>query len=130
MKLAAKKKLVQWVKNNCQVDIDVTSLFDIQVKRLHEYKRQLMNALFMIHRYLQIKNSSVEERKKFLKRTIMVGGKAAPAYYTAKKIIKLINAIANTVNNDKEVNEYMKVLFLPNYNVSNAQVIIPASELS
>lgn len=89
-----------------------------------------MNALWMIHRYLQLKKANSQERKKFLPRVCFVGGKAAPGYLTAKKIIKLINCISNTVNNDKEIGDFFKVVFLPNYNVSNAQVIIPAAELS
>ena len=130
MKASCKSKLVAWVKRECGQEIDPNSLFDIQVKRIHEYKRQFMNALYMIHLYLKIKESSPEEKKNFQPRTFFVGGKAAPAYITAKKIIKLICAIGDTVNNDKEVNPYMKVIFMPNYNVSNAQIIIPAAEIS
>ena len=79
-----------------------------------------MNALWIIHRYLQLKNVSNSERKTFLPRVCFVGGKAAPGYLTAKRIIKLVNAIGNIVNNDKNVSDFLKVVFLPNYNVSNA----------
>lgn len=89
-----------------------------------------MNAFYMIHRYLSLKEATYEKRKLFTKRTTMVGGKAAPGYYSAKKIIKLIGSISETVNNDKETNEFFKVVFLPNYNVTAAEVIVPATELS
>ncbi|EGR33526.1 hypothetical protein IMG5_050490 [Ichthyophthirius multifiliis] len=126
-----KEKLYWWVKDRCGVDLNIDSLFDIQVKRIHEYKRQFMNIIYCIKRYLDIKNTPAEQRKaKFVPRSIMFGGKAAPGYYTAKQIIKLINAVAQKVNNDQDIGDLLKVVFLPNYNVSNAQVIIPASELS
>ncbi|EAR95326.2 glycogen/starch/alpha-glucan phosphorylase (macronuclear) [Tetrahymena thermophila SB210] len=126
-----KEKLYWWVKERCGVDLNIDSLFDIQVKRIHEYKRQLMNILYVIRRYLDIKKTPAEERRKlFVPRSIMFGGKAAPGYITAKRIIRLVNAVSQKVNNDQEVGDLLKVVFLPNYNVSNAQVIIPASELS
>lgn len=109
------------------MDIDVDSLFDIQVKRIHEYKRQFMNILYAIHRYLTLKSMSPEERKNVQPRTIMFGGKSAPGYINAKRIIKLINEVGNVVNNDPLTKNLLKVVFLPNYNVSNAQIIIPAS---
>ena len=130
IKLDNKKKLVHWVGKYCKITIDENSLFDIMVKRIHEYKRQLMNALYIIHRYLTLKNSTPEERKKFVPRTVFFGGKAAPGYAQAKRVIKLICGISATINCDKETNAYLKCVFLPNYNVSNAQIIIPASELS
>jgi starch phosphorylase len=100
------------------------------VKRIHEYKRQLLFALYMIHRYLNLKRMPQHDRLKMQKRVFMVGGKAAPGYISAKKIIKLINAIGETVNNDPEIGSLMKVVFLPNYCVSSAQIIIPAADLS
>jgi glycogen phosphorylase len=100
------------------------------VKRIHEYKRQFMNALYVIHRYLKIKNTPLAERKNIVPRVILIGGKAAPAYITAKRIIKLFNAIGETVNLDRDIDDLLKVVFLPNYNVTNAQIIIPAAELS
>jgi starch phosphorylase len=119
------------VKERTGVELDETSLFDIQVKRMHEYKRQLLNALYVVHRYLTVKAMTGKERQaKVVPRSVLIGGKAAPGYYTAKSIIKLINNIGHIVNNDPETSNYLKVVFLPNYNVSNAQVIIPASDLS
>jgi starch phosphorylase len=101
------------------------------IKRLHEYKRQLMNILYVIHRYLMIKDTPQHERSnKFIKRVVMIGGKAAPGYVAAKAIIRLINKVAMKINNDPEIGDLLKVVFLPNYNVSAAQVIIPAAELS
>ena len=105
-------------------------MFDIQVKRIHEYKRQFMNILYVIYRYLHIKELQPEQRKKVVPRTVMFSGKAAPGYHNAKSIIKLINQVASVVNTDADTKSLLKVVFLPNYNVSNAEVIIPASELS
>lgn len=126
-----KVRLWWWVKQNCGIELNVDSLFDVQVKRLHEYKRQFMNILYVIHRYFQILNTPLEQRKKkFVPRTVMFGGKAAPGYLTAKRIIKLINAVGEKVNHDAGLQDLLKVVYLPNYNVSLAQIIIPATELS
>ncbi|PHJ22103.1 glycogen phosphorylase family [Cystoisospora suis] len=126
-----KLRLAAWVEQRCGVKLDVDKmLFDIQVKRIHEYKRQLLNCLYALHRYLTIKKMSPQDRQNLVPRATMIGGKAAPGYYTAKNIIKLVNNIGQVVNNDPDVSPYLKVIFLPNYNVSNAQVIIPASDLS
>lgn len=126
-----KKKLQQWVKDNTGVIIPLDSLYDVQIKRIHEYKRQLLNIFYVIHRYQMILETPIKERAaKFVPRVIMIGGKAAPGYYNAKSIIKLITSVATRVNNDATVGDLLKVVFLPNYNVSAAQVIIPASELS
>merc|ERR1719265_1227019 len=130
MKLTAKQHLAHFMKETSNVDIDVNSLFDMQFKRIHEYKRQFMNALYMIHRYNMIKRASPEDRKKIQKRTCFVGGKAAPAYVNAKTIIKLINNIGEVVNNDPDVAPYLKVVFVPNYSVTVAQAIVPASDIS
>lgn len=100
--------------------VNENSLFDIQVKRIHEYKRQFMNILYVIHRYLAIKEMSPAEKKNVVPRTVMFSGKAAPAYITAKNIIKLINEVSYVVNSDNETKSLLKVVFLPNYNVSNA----------
>jgi starch phosphorylase len=101
------------------------------VKRIHEYKRQFMNILYVVHRYLIIKDTPAHERKsKFVPRVVMIGGKAAPGYFNAKGIIKLINSVAAKINNDHDIGDLLKVVFLPNYNVSSAQIIIPGSELS
>ena len=129
-KLAAKLRLKAFVKKNCNIDIDETFLFDIMVKRIHEYKRQFMNCLYCIYRYLKIKKMSHEERKKVTKRVTFFGGKAAPGYALAKNVIKLVNMVANVVNNDPDVNPYYKIVFLPDYKVSSAQIIIPAADIS
>merc|ERR1719359_1285343 len=105
-------------------------LFDAQFKRIHEYKRQLLNAIYLIYRYKKIKRASPAERANFQKRFCFFGGKAAPAYVNAKIIIKLINNIAEVVNNDPDVSPYLKVFFVPNYSVTVAQAVVPASELS
>ena len=129
-KLAAKLRLKAFVKKNCGIDIDEHFLFDIMVKRIHEYKRQFMNCLYCIHRYLKIKRMSYDEKQKLTKRVTFFGGKAAPGYALAKNVIKLINMIANVVNNDGDVNQYYKIVFLPDYKVSSAQIIIPAADIS
>ena len=129
-KLAAKLRLKAFVKKNCGIDIDEHFLFDIMVKRIHEYKRQFMNCLYCIHRYLKIKRMSYDEKQKLTKRVTFFGGKAAPGYALAKNVIKLINMLANVVNNDGDVNPYYKIVFLPDYKVSSAQIIIPAADIS
>ena len=129
-KLAAKLRLKEFVKKNCNIDIDETFLFDIMVKRIHEYKRQFMNCLYCIYRYLNIKKMSHDERKNVTKRVTFFGGKAAPGYALAKNVIRLINMVANVVNNDPDVNQYYKIVFLPDYKVSSAQIIIPAADIS
>lgn len=130
IKLNNKRKLAEWIHHNCKTLINENSLFDIQVKRIHEYKRQFMNILYVIYRYLAIKEMTPEQRKSVVPRTVMFAGKAAPGYITAKNIIKLINEVSYVLNNDDQTKSLLKVLFLPNYCVSNAEIIIPASELS
>lgn len=131
VKLENKKRLAKWVGQRCNVEIDPTTmLFDIQVKRIHEYKRQLLNCLYIIHRYLALKKMSRQDREKVQPRACFIGGKAAPGYAIAKSIIKLCCSISLVVNGDPDVHGLLKVVFLPNYNVSNAQIIIPASDLS
>jgi len=130
IKLANKARLAEYIKKTTGVVVDPSALFDVQVKRIHEYKRQQMNIFGVIHRYLKIKAASPEERKKFLKRVSIFGGKAAPGYWMAKQIIHLINAVGSVVNNDKDVGDLLKVVFLEDYNVSKAELIIPASDIS
>ena len=125
-----KAKLKAWIKENTGFDVPLDALYDIQVKRIHEYKRQLMNILYIIYRYLSILDTPANERKsKFVSRVVAIGGKAAPGYHNAKAIIKLITAVGHKINNDHQIGDLLKVVFLPNYNVSSAQIIIPASEL-
>mmetsp|Transcript_51972 Transcript_51972/g.161001 ORF Transcript_51972/g.161001 Transcript_51972/m.161001 type:complete len:901 (+) Transcript_51972:102-2804(+) len=129
-KREAKQRLAAYVKENMNLEIDVDSLFDCQFKRIHEYKRQFLNCLYLIHRYMMIKQASPAERSRFQKRTSLIGGKAAPAYVNAKNIIKLVNNIAEVVNNDPDVSPYLRVGFVPNYSVTAAQAIVPASDIS
>merc|ERR1719335_1612888 len=130
IKQSNKERFAKWIKKHCGLDVDASYLFDVQVKRIHEYKRQLMNVFYQIFRYLEIKDMSPGDRAKLQKRFSCIGGKAAPGYYRAKSIIKLINNVSTVINNDPDVSPYLKFVFLPNYNVSAAQTIIPASETS
>lgn len=125
-----KVRLANVIKERVGFDVNPDSLFDIQVKRIHEYKRQFMNILGVIHRYFRLKALSAAERKKELPRTIIFAGKAAPGYYIAKMVIKLINSVAEVVNKDTDIGDLLKVIFLPDYNVSLAEVIVPASDIS
>jgi len=127
IKLENKRELARYIKEHNNVEILPESIFDIQVKRLHEYKRQLMNILHAISLYLDIKDNPTGH---FVPRTIIFGAKAAPGYYMAKLIIGLINSVAKVINNDKEIDNKLKVVFLENYRVSLAEKIIPASDLS
>jgi len=122
-----KYRLAQLVKEKCQVDFDVNSLFDVQVKRIHEYKRQLLNVLHVIHLYVRIKNGQTEN---WTNRCVLIGGKAAPGYRVAKSIIKLINNVAEVINSDPDVGQLLKVAFMPNYNVSKMEIICPGTDLS
>merc|ERR1719399_1937161 len=126
----AKERLAKYLQEKMGFTLDLESLIDCQFKRIHEYKRQFMNALYLIHRYFQIKDASPWERARIQKRTTLIGGKAAPGYVNAKIIIKLINNIAEVVNNDPGVSPYLKVAFVPNYSVTVAEHIIPASDIS
>ncbi|XP_060202701.1 alpha-glucan phosphorylase, H isozyme [Lycium barbarum] len=129
-KMANKKRLAQYILRVTGVSIDPNTLFDIQVKRIHEYKRQLLNVLGVIYRYKKLKEMSPQERKNTTPRTVMIGGKAFATYTNAKRIVKLVTDVGDVVNSDPEVNNYLKVVFVPNYNVSVAEILIPGSELS
>ncbi|XVE79462.1 hypothetical protein DITRI_Ditri14bG0060700 [Diplodiscus trichospermus] len=129
-KMANKQRLAQYMLRVTGISIDPNSLFDIQVKRIHEYKRQLLNILGAIYRYKKLKEMSPEQRKNTTARTVMIGGKAFATYTNAKRIVKLVNDVGEVVNNDPEVNSHLKVVFVPNYNVSVAEMLIPGSELS
>lgn len=122
-----KRQLSNQLRYSFDTDINHDSLFDCQIKRIHEYKRQHLNALHLITLYNQIKD---HPNAYFVPRTVMIGGKAAPGYYLAKLIIKLISNIQEMVNNDPVVSKYLKVLFLPNYRISLAEMVIPAIDLS
>ena len=127
IKRANKQALAQVIGLRLGVDLAVDSLFDVQIKRIHEYKRQLLNVLHVVTRYARIRaNPTVDA----VPRTVIIGGKAAPGYLTAKLIIKLINDVADVVNNDPLVGDKLKVVFVPNYNVSTAELVMPAAELS
>ena len=127
VKLENKKKLAELVKEQCNVDFDLNSLFDVQVKRIHEYKRQLLNILHVIHLYNRIKRNDINQ---WTNRCVLIGGKAAPGYQLAKLIIKLTNNIANVINSDPDVGDKLKLAFTPNYGVSKMQIICPATDLS
>ena len=130
IKYANKVRLAQHILTTTSVKVNPKALFDIQVKRIHEYKRQQLNIFGVIHRYLAIKEMSADERKKLAPRVSIFGGKAAPGYWMAKTIIHLINKVGDVVNNDKDVGDLLKVVFLEDYNVSKAEIIIPASDIS
>jgi len=122
-----KNKLAAYLQQETGIDINPSSLFDIQVKRIHEYKRQLLNILHVITMYNRIKKNP---NAPFTPRTVMIGGKAAPGYYMAKQIIKLFNRVGNVVNNDPTIGSKLKVVFLENYRVTLAEKIMPAADLS
>jgi starch phosphorylase len=127
IKQGNKQRLADYIQANCNKTVDVNSLFDIQIKRIHEYKRQLLNVLHIIALYRRIKaNPQVE----ILPRTVIFGGKAAPGYFMAKMVVKLINAVADRVNNDPDVGGRLQVIFLPNYGVSLGELAYPAADLS
>ncbi len=122
-----KKQLVEFIKVHDGVEIDENSIFDIQIKRLHEYKRQLLNALAILELYFEIKDGTL---KNFTPTTFIFGAKSAPGYARAKGIIKLINEIAKLIENDKKVSQYIKVVFVKNYNVSYAEKLVAAADVS
>ncbi|HYP29829.1 MAG TPA: glycogen/starch/alpha-glucan phosphorylase [Blastocatellia bacterium] len=127
IKLANKERLAGVIRNTTDLIVDPNSLFDIQVKRVHEYKRQLLNCMRIIHEYLCL----VEDGKQpTVPRTYIFAGKAAPSYWAAKNIIKLINNLGEVINNDRRVDGLIKVVFIPDYRVSLAECIIPAADLS
>ncbi len=122
-----KQELADYIQRHNGIEVNLDSLFDVQVKRIHEYKRQLLNVLYIITLYNQIKANPQLE---IVPRTFIFGGKAAPGYYMAKLIIKLIHSVADVVNNDPDVGDRLKVVFLANYNVSLGEKVYPAADLS
>jgi starch phosphorylase len=127
VKQANKERLAAYVQLHTGTELDPTWMFDIQVKRIHEYKRQHLNVLHIVTLYKRLKENPGLD---LAPRAFIFGGKAAPGYFMAKRIIKLINAVAETVNNDPAVNSRMRVAFIPNFNVQNAHLIYPAADLS
>jgi starch phosphorylase len=121
-----KKRLADLFKKHLGIDVNCQSIFDVHIKRIHEYKRQLLNILHVITLYNRIRNNTTD----ITPRTVIFAGKAAPGYVMAKLIIKLINDVADIVNNDPAIGDQLKVIFVPNYDVSTASDIIPASDLS
>ena len=126
-KLENKKRLAIYIAEKLNIVVNPAALFDVQIKRIHEYKRQLLNVLHVITRYNRILEAPDQ---KWVPRVVIFAGKAASAYYNAKQIIRLINDVAKVINNDPRVNNLLKVVFIPNYSVSLAQLIIPAADLS
>ena len=127
IKLNNKKVLAKYIKEHLDIDVDVNSIFDVQIKRLHAYKRQLLNIFHIIYLYQRMKSDA---SFRIYPRTFIFGAKAAPSYVYAKKIIELIIAVANVINNDEEISKYLKVVFIENYGVSLAEIIIPAADVS
>ncbi|HEL2110830.1 TPA: glycogen/starch/alpha-glucan family phosphorylase [Streptococcus suis] len=121
-----KLALKRYLKDNKGIELDENSIIDTQIKRFHEYKRQQMNALYVIHKYLEIKNGNLPKRKI----TVIFGGKAAPAYIIAQDIIHLILCLSELINNDPEVSKYLNVHLVENYNVTVAEKLIPATDIS
>jgi len=127
VKLDNKARLAEYINEKCLITVQPETMFDVQVKRIHEYKRQLLNALHVIHLYQRLVRRADDETPA---RTVIFAGKAAPTYWKAKRIIKLITSIAAMVNHDPRIKNKLKVVFLPNYNVSQAEIIMPAADLS
>jgi len=123
----AKQRLIDFKKQELDIDLNVDALFDVQVKRIHEYKRQLLNVLHVIHLYDRIKHGDTAN---WTNRCVLIGGKAAPGYHMAKKIIKLINNVGVVINNDPDIGDKLKLVFLPNYRVSAMEKICPGADLS
>ena len=126
-KMSNKRRLADLIRRVNGISVDPESLFDVQIKRIHEYKRQLLNVMNVVHQYLDIVD---DEKFPTAPRTFIFAGKAAPGYFTAKLILKLINCVADVVNSDARVEDLMKVVLLPDYRVSLAEKIIPAADLS
>jgi starch phosphorylase len=126
-KRANKERLAVLIRKHLNIDVNIDSLFDVHIKRMHEYKRQLLNVLHVITLYTQLRADPNAAR---VPRTVIFAGKAAPGYFRAKLIIQLINDVADIVNNDPAIGDRLKVVFIPNYDVSTAEDIIPAADLS
>ena len=129
IKLKNKTEMAKYVKDSTGITVDPGSMFDVQIKRFHEYKRQLMNALEILETYIDLKENKISLAQ-FVPITYIFAGKAASSYYFAKQIIKFIYYLGETINNDKSIEDKMKVVFLENYSVSLAEKLIPASDIS
>ncbi|MFO7594008.1 MAG: glycogen/starch/alpha-glucan phosphorylase [Pseudomonadota bacterium] len=127
IKLVNKRLLADKIAKHLNLQVDPESLFDVQVKRIHEYKRQLLNVLHVITRYNRLRDDTGSAK---VPRTVIFSGKAAPGYWMAKRIIRLINDVADIINNDPKINGHLKVVFIPNYDVTTATDIVPAADLS
>ncbi|ADE11218.1 glycogen/starch/alpha-glucan phosphorylase [Sideroxydans lithotrophicus] len=127
VKQANKARLAGMIRKQLGIEIDPSSIFDIQIKRIHEYKRQLLNMLHVITLYNRIRSGNHPD---VMPRTVIIAGKAAPGYTMAKRIIRLVNDVAEVVNNDQLIDGKLKLVFMPNYDVSNAERIVPAADLS
>ncbi|KAJ1679612.1 Non-essential glycogen phosphorylase [Spiromyces aspiralis] len=131
-----KERLAKFIEEVCGIEVSPQALFDVQVKRIHEYKRQLLNILGVVHRYIELKGMSAEDRRQAVKegrvipRVTVFAGKAASGYWMAKQIIKLINSVADVVNADADIGDLLKVVFIPDYGVTVAEHVVPASDVS
>ncbi|KAJ4830575.1 hypothetical protein Tsubulata_017031 [Turnera subulata] len=125
-----KMRLAEYIEAMSGVKVSLNAMFDVHVKRIHEYKRQFLNLLGIIYRYDCIKNMDKKDKSKVVPRVCIIGGKAAPGYEIAKKIIKLCHAVAEKINNDPDIGDLLKLVFIPDYNVSVAELVIPGADLS
>ncbi|GLU22950.1 hypothetical protein SLE2022_389860 [Rubroshorea leprosula] len=130
VKKVNKMRLAEYIEAMSGLKVSIDAMFDVQTKRIHEYKRQLLNILGIIHRYDCIKNMDSKDRKRVVPRVCIIGGKAAPGYEIAKKIIKLCYAVAEKINDDSDIGDLLKLVFIPDYNVSVAELVIPGADLS
>ncbi|KAL6291905.1 hypothetical protein ACE6H2_000047 [Prunus campanulata] len=130
VKKVNKMRLAEYIEAMSGVKVSLDAMFDVQTKRIHEYKRQLLNILGIIHRYDCIENVEKSQWRKVVPYVCIIGGKAAPGYEIAKKIIKLCHAVAEKINNDTDVGDLLKLVFIPDYNVSVAELVIPGADLS
>ncbi|KAM0788793.1 hypothetical protein ACM66B_002882 [Microbotryomycetes sp. NB124-2] len=130
VKASNKDRLATYIESTLGIQVNRSALFDVMCKRIHEYKRQFMNILGVVFRYLELKKMSPADRKKVVPRVSIFAGKAAPGYYIAKLVIRLINSVSKVISADAEIRDQLTVCFLPDYSVSLAEIIIPASDIS